>query len=306
MPTSPRPWSSRRRPAEILRVISSSPTDVQPVFETIVRSAVQLSRRAPRRPVSVRRRPAASGGAPRSAAEALAALRAGLSDAADPCTGSGRAILTRAVAEIPDVREDAEYQQAWRPRPGGEASSAFRCSGPTARRSGHCHPAGGARAVRRQPCRAPQDLRRPGGDRDRERPPVQGAGGAQQRAAGRAGAADGDQRAPQGDRAVDLRPPAGLRDAGRERGQALRGGTRVSPPLRRSVLAGRGRPQRLLELRAFIERNPIRPDAAAAGRAPSSDARSTLSMSRADPEHTYGLAADVPPGPCWGSPCSGR
>src|SRR5215510_12192483 len=28
--------------AEILRVISSSPTDVQPVFETIVRSAVRL------------------------------------------------------------------------------------------------------------------------------------------------------------------------------------------------------------------------------------------------------------------------
>ena len=28
--------------SEILRVISSSPTDVQPVFETIVRSAVRL------------------------------------------------------------------------------------------------------------------------------------------------------------------------------------------------------------------------------------------------------------------------
>ena len=58
------------------------------------------------------------------------------------------------------------------------------------------------RAVPRAADRAPEDLRRPGGHRDRERAPVHGAGGAQQRAAGRARAADGDQRAAQGDRAV--------------------------------------------------------------------------------------------------------
>ena len=50
--------------SEILRVISNSPTDVQPVFMTIVRSAVQLSGARTRRAVSLRRRASPSGRAP--------------------------------------------------------------------------------------------------------------------------------------------------------------------------------------------------------------------------------------------------
>jgi GAF domain-containing protein/CheY-like chemotaxis protein len=97
--------------SEILRVISSSPTDVQPVFVTIARSAVQLS------------------GARTGALyqfdgdllhlvahhdqppEALAALQRAYPMRPTRAQVSGRAILGRAVAEIPDVREDAEYQQ---------------------------------------------------------------------------------------------------------------------------------------------------------------------------------------------------
>jgi GAF domain-containing protein/CheY-like chemotaxis protein/anti-sigma regulatory factor (Ser/Thr protein kinase) len=97
--------------SEILRVISSSPTDVQPVFVTIVRSAVQLS------------------GARTGALyqfdgdllhlvahhdqppEALAALQRAYPMRPTRAQVSGRAILSRAVAEIPDVRDDAEYQQ---------------------------------------------------------------------------------------------------------------------------------------------------------------------------------------------------
>jgi GAF domain-containing protein len=95
--------------AEILKVISSSPTDTQPVFEAIVQSAVQLS------------------GAGRGALyrfdgelihlvahhnqspEALAALQRAYPMSPSRNQASGRAILSRAVAEIPDVRSDAEY-----------------------------------------------------------------------------------------------------------------------------------------------------------------------------------------------------
>jgi GAF domain-containing protein/DNA-binding response OmpR family regulator len=97
--------------AEILQVISSSPTDIQPVFQTIVQSAVQLS------------------GAGRGAvyrfdgdlvhlvahhnqsAEALAALEHAYPMRPTRAQASGRAILSRRVAEIQDVRGDPEYQQ---------------------------------------------------------------------------------------------------------------------------------------------------------------------------------------------------
>jgi len=95
--------------AEILRVISSSPTDVGPVFSTILRSAVQLS------------------GAGRGALfrydgelihlvahhnqspEALAAVQRAYPMRPSRIQATGRAILSRAVCEIPDVRRDPEY-----------------------------------------------------------------------------------------------------------------------------------------------------------------------------------------------------
>jgi signal transduction histidine kinase len=100
--------------AEILRVISSSPTDIQPVFDAIVRSAVRLCH-------------AAFGGLHRLEGDlnTLAALYNLPDDEAAMVRGlfprpidrtsiSGRAMLERRVIHIPDIREDPEYSAAIR------------------------------------------------------------------------------------------------------------------------------------------------------------------------------------------------
>jgi GAF domain-containing protein/CheY-like chemotaxis protein len=96
--------------AEILRVISGSPTNVQPVFETIVRSAVQLSGALfgllYRFDGDLLHLVAHHGMAP----DVLAELQRFYPMRPTRAHISGRAILGREVAEIPDVREDPEYQ----------------------------------------------------------------------------------------------------------------------------------------------------------------------------------------------------
>src|SRR5262249_51193399 len=98
--------------AEILRVISSSPTDVQPVFETIVRSATRLCRAVAAAVFVTDGRtlyePANYGGAP----EALAAARARYPRPLDRETASGTAILTRSVVHVPDVQEQSATEFA--------------------------------------------------------------------------------------------------------------------------------------------------------------------------------------------------
>ena len=99
--------------AEILRVISRSPTDVQPVFDAIVRSAARLC-------------DAAFSGLYRFDGELvhfaaehnhpLEALEVARKIFPAPLTSQltvGRAILDRAVAHIPDVENDPEYDHRW-------------------------------------------------------------------------------------------------------------------------------------------------------------------------------------------------
>jgi two-component system NtrC family sensor kinase len=95
--------------SNILRVINSSPTDAQPVSDTIVRSAVQLC--GARFGVlhhfdGERLHLAAHDVTP----EVLEVLRRAYPMRPSRSQASGRAILNRAVAEIRDVREDSEYQ----------------------------------------------------------------------------------------------------------------------------------------------------------------------------------------------------
>jgi len=95
--------------AEILRVISSSPTDVQPVFEAIVRSAVGLCKgffgavfRYEADVVSL----VATCNVPQGGLEQLRRIYPG-PPAAD--TAPGRALLTRAVVHIHDQANNEEF-----------------------------------------------------------------------------------------------------------------------------------------------------------------------------------------------------
>jgi len=88
---------------EILRVISGSPTDMQPVFDTIVQSAVRLCNGMTGGVFLVRdgtlHHPANYGGSP----EALAATRARYPRPVGMDTPPGIAILTRSVYEESDI-----------------------------------------------------------------------------------------------------------------------------------------------------------------------------------------------------------
>ena len=164
--------------AEILRVISRSPTDVQPVFQTIAESAVRLSG-------------ALFGSVYRFDGELIhmvahhkypaAALE--FSQRSFPTPPSrhvftGRAILERAVVHVPDVSQDQERLLA---RDLAEVVGFRSALSVPMLREGS--PIGaitvwlGRGSVLRQAYRAVADLRRPGGHRDRECPPVQGAPG---------------------------------------------------------------------------------------------------------------------------------
>jgi GAF domain-containing protein/anti-sigma regulatory factor (Ser/Thr protein kinase) len=95
---------------EILRVISSSPTDLQPVFDTIVRSAVRLCNGMTAAVFLVRdgmlHHPANYGGSP----EALAATRARYPRPLDMDSSPGIAVLTRSVYEAPDSEDPSALQ----------------------------------------------------------------------------------------------------------------------------------------------------------------------------------------------------
>jgi GAF domain-containing protein len=97
--------------AEILRVIASSPTDVQPVFDAIARSAAELCEGARGGVLQMRNGLIHFVGAYNSAT--ASADRAGGARAypAPPHRGTiaGRAILDRAVAHVPDLAADPEY-----------------------------------------------------------------------------------------------------------------------------------------------------------------------------------------------------
>jgi two-component system, NtrC family, sensor kinase len=95
--------------AEVLRVISTSPTDVQPVFDAIAESAVRLCRGqfsfVARFDNNLLRFGACHGLTP----EGLEAFQRVFPRPAGEDTAAGRAILRRTIVQIPDVLADRDY-----------------------------------------------------------------------------------------------------------------------------------------------------------------------------------------------------
>jgi signal transduction histidine kinase len=94
---------------DILRVISSSPTDVQPVFDTIAESAVRLCGGEFSFVMRLDGDLFRFAGCHGLSAEGLTIFQGMLPRPAGEDTVSGRAILRRAVAQVADVREMPAY-----------------------------------------------------------------------------------------------------------------------------------------------------------------------------------------------------
>jgi GAF domain-containing protein len=111
--------------AEILRVISSSPTDVQPVFDTIVRSAVRLCNGLFCSLLQFDGELIYNVAQHNYTPEALEEVHRIYPTRPTRALPSGRAILERAVVHIPDVEVDPDFQNGSLSRAIGWRSGLF-------------------------------------------------------------------------------------------------------------------------------------------------------------------------------------
>ena len=222
--------------AEILRVIASSPTDIQPTFDAIAASAAKLCETEE---ATVYRfdgdliHVVAYHGGDLNGLEVLKRIF--------PRPPGRGTIIGRAILD--GYRRSGRHRRGSRARvPGDRRHLSDRPGASPCCATGLLIGAIDREPTRRpavlgQADRAPRDLRRPGGHRDRERPAVHGARGAERRADGVAGAADGDGRDPAGDRELADRSPAGHGGRRRERRPSVRGDGFGDLPSRRGAPA---------------------------------------------------------------------
>jgi GAF domain-containing protein len=105
--------------SEILRVISQSPTDVQPVFDTIVAAAHKLCRASSANVFTFDGKLIHLAALVNVDAEYVDALRGFFPRAPGRDTAVTRAIQSRSIVAIPDVANDTEYTMRANPTTGG-------------------------------------------------------------------------------------------------------------------------------------------------------------------------------------------
>ena len=211
--------------ADVLKVISRSTFDLQLVLENLLESAVRLCGAdrglVYRHDGDVYRVAASCGHSP----EWLEIIER-YPIHKDRTSATGRAVLDRRVVHIHDILADSEYRWAEDLRSKEEMHRTI-LAVPMLRKGDIIGVIVIRRtrrsAVQRQADRVGHHLRRPGGDRDRERAAVRGRAGAHARALRGAGAADGHRRGPHCHQPVEVRLAADPRLHRRNRQPALRG-----------------------------------------------------------------------------------
>ena len=192
--------------AEILEITARSPSDVQPVFDAIARNAMRLCDGAHcalfRFDGRLQHFAAHCGVDPQT----VELLRSRYPRAPDPARVSGQAILGREVIHLADALSDPRFPGSVETLTSAGNRAVLAAAHAQGRRADRrdLHGAPRAAALQRHAGGAAQDLRRPGGDRARERAPVQ-------RDEGGARAAERHQRDPAGDLQLAGRRPAGVR-----------------------------------------------------------------------------------------------
>ena len=215
---------------DVLKTISRSTFDLQPVLDTLVETAMHLCDADMafilRRDGDVYRAGAAVG----YATDFIEFLK---SNPIAPSHGTitGRTVLERRAVQIPDVAADPEYTMSEfddaRP-PADRAWRAAAARGRADRRDRAGAPA--RRGIYPEADRPRHDIRRPGRDRDRERPPVRPVAASHRRSLGVAATTDRDFRGAADHQLLAGRPDTRIRQDAGERNAGLRRGVRIDAP----------------------------------------------------------------------------